>query len=112
MQLARRGGMSGLPIILPGKVDGYVQAIRDKNISPDAQVGDPSFSFVNAGLGVGCQSVQVDSNHETVEIDMELMSYAGFSADAPLSCTKIPVINEDIPVFKKGWRFSSVKIMC
>ena len=32
MQLARRGGMSGLPIILPEKVDGYVQSIRDKNI--------------------------------------------------------------------------------
>ena len=72
MQLARRGGMSGLPIILPEKVDGYVQAIRDKNISPDAQVGDPSFSFVNAGLGVECQAVQVDPSHEATELDMEV----------------------------------------
>ena len=30
MQLARRGGMSGLPIILPEKADGYVQDIRDE----------------------------------------------------------------------------------
>ena len=46
MQLARRGGMSRLPIILPEKVDGYAHAIRDKNISSGAQVGDPSLSLM------------------------------------------------------------------
>ena len=51
----------------------------------------------------------MDSNHETVELDMEVASYAGFSADEPLSCSKIPVINEDIPVFKKAGDFPPLK---
>ena len=49
MQLARLGGMYGLPIILPEKVGGYVQAIRDKNTPSLIPVGGSNSSFVNAG---------------------------------------------------------------
>ena len=101
MQLARRGGMSGLPIIPPGKVDGYVQEIRDKNISSGAQVGDPSFSFVNDGLGVERQSVRAETNCDMLEVEMEVGSYAGFSADKPLTCSNLPIITEDAPMPKR-----------
>ena len=46
MQLARRGGLSGHPIIDPEKVDGYIQAIREKNSGFEA---GPSNQFANAG---------------------------------------------------------------
>ena len=72
MQMARRGGMSGLPIILPGKTDGYVQAIRDKNISSEVQVGDSSRSFANAGLGVERQALHAELGSDVVEVEMEV----------------------------------------
>ena len=41
--------MYGLLIILPGEVDGYIQAIRDKNTPTLGPVDGPNSSFVNAG---------------------------------------------------------------
>ena len=46
MQLTRRGGFPGRPIIDPEKVDGYIQAIREKDTGFDA---GSAAQFVNAG---------------------------------------------------------------
>ena len=102
MQLARRGGMSGLSIILPGQADGYVQAIRGKNIPAEAQAGDSASSFVNAGRGFERQAIQVDPCTETLEVEMEVRNYAAFSADESHSGSKPFVVNEDTPAQKKA----------
>ena len=48
-QLGRRGGMSGLPIIVPEKVAWYVQAIRGGNVPSVLPVEESNSSFVNPG---------------------------------------------------------------
>ena len=90
MQLARRGGLSGLPIILPEKVDGYVQSIRDKNVSSGnsllpSQGGEPTRSYVNAGSDIPRGVIQEAVGDDTVEKVMGVVSYAGFSAGEPIS---------------------------
>ena len=109
MQLARLGGMSGLPIILPEKVDGYVQAIRDKNISTEAQVGDSASSFANAGVEKEYHAVKIDPYTETVEFEMEVRNYAGFSADESHSVLKPPVVTDDITVREDSNNFPPLK---
>ena len=48
MQLARRGGLPGHPVIGPEKVDGYIQSILGKN--PNYVYGtDNQTQFANAG---------------------------------------------------------------
>ena len=81
MQLARRGGMSGLPIILPGKVDGYVQAIRDKNVPFGPRTGDSNSSFANAGEIRESMAVGTCLYSGKMEVDVGDANHAGFSAD-------------------------------
>ena len=84
MQLARRGGLSGLPIILPEKIDGYVQAIRDKNTSGDTTPlpgEEPHRFFANGGPDLPCDAVQIALGEDVMEVGTDLISSAGSSAN-------------------------------
>ena len=65
MQISRRGGMSGAPIILPGKVDGYVQEIRDKNVSVEPQADDSNLAFANASDARKSKSVGIPHTYRS-----------------------------------------------
>ena len=109
LQLSRRGGLSGHPIIDPDKVDCYIQAIRGGNMAP-ATGNYSKHSLVNAGQ---CDNsdyfmrpfVDADSVCEqTVLPDFSVdQRPAEISTDKPLVAGAIPCIGED-PV--RGYRFT------
>ena len=70
MQLSRMGGMSGFPIVLHGEIDGYIQAIRDKNTPSRSPENGHNTSFANDGIGK-CES-EVQIPEETIVGEREV----------------------------------------
>ena len=84
-QLTRRGGVSGLPIILPEKVDGYIQAIRGKNTPSQIPVNESNVSFVDA-RNEKCESeVQISEETAVLEVEVDMLKWAGVPALGPIS---------------------------
>ena len=97
-QLARRGGLSGAPIVLPEKVDGYLQDILGKNVASEPQGGNADSSFVNDGTerepkgGEAPPSPPPQS--EVSEVNMDTANRDGFAADDSIFVAKTTVPGE------------------
>ena len=77
--------MSGLSIILPGEIDGYIQAIRGKNTPLQSPVNEPNTSFVNDGIGKCESEVQIFEETIVGEREVDMVKCDGFTAVDPTS---------------------------
>ena len=109
MQLARLGGMSGLPIILPGKIDGYVQAIRGKNVAFEPQTDGSNSSFANAGNDKLSMAVEICVDSDEKEVDVGEMNHAGFSDDELKSTSKPNASGEACTTVETSNKFPPLK---
>ena len=71
------------------EIDGYIQAIRDKNAPSLSPVDGSNPPFSNDGNDMESRGVKVPDAPTVVEMDVAVVKCAGFPADGPIGPRRI-----------------------